>query len=97
MSSITFTDSLGNSREVNLEECIPLELKLNLTRYSRKYRELGDFLYKYKTHYGYSSQLPATKILSSEELAFIDELRKMNYDELLQYHHTNWTNDYYYS
>ena len=56
--SITFTDGLGNSREVKLEECIPLELKLNLTRYSRKYMDLGDFLYKYKKNYGYSNQLP---------------------------------------
>ena len=94
--SITFTDGLGNSREVKLEECIPLELKLNLTRYSRKYRELGDFLYKYKTSYGYSGQLPSTKILSSEELAYIDELRNMNYDELLKHHSANWTNDYYF-
>jgi hypothetical protein len=94
--SITFTDGLGNSREVKLEECIPLELKLNLTRYSRKYRDLGDFLYKYKTNYGYSSQLPSTKILSSEELAYIDELYKMNYDDLLKYHNTNWTTDYYF-
>ena len=94
--SITFTDGLGNSREVKLEECIPLELKLNLTRYSRKYRELGDFLYKYKTNYGYSSQLPSAKMLSSEELAYIDELYNMNYDELLKYHNANWTNDYYF-
>lgn len=94
--SITFTDGLGNSREVKLEECIPLELKLNLTRYSRKYRELGDFLYKYKTNYGYSSQLPSTKMLSSEELAYIDELCKMNYDDLLKYHNANWTTDYYF-
>lgn len=94
--SITFTDNLGNSREVKLEECIPLELKLNLTRYSRKYRDLGDFLYKYKTNYGYSSQLPSTKMLSSEELSYIDELCDMNYDELLKYHNANWNNDYYF-
>jgi len=95
--SITFTDNLENTREVKLEECIPLELKLNLTRYGRKYRELGDFLYKYKTNYGYSSQLPSTKMLSSDELAYIDELRRMNYSELLQQHNSNWTNDYYYN
>ena len=96
MSVVTFTDNLGNSREVGLDECIPLELKLNLTRYSKKYRSLGDFLYKYKTSYGYSSQLPSTLIISHDELNFIDELRKMNYDELLKYHSENWNINYYY-
>ena len=48
MTSIKFTDDIGNFREVNLEDCIPLELKLNLTRYSHKYRDLGDILYKFK-------------------------------------------------
>ena len=33
MSSVTFTDIFGNGTEVKLEECIPLELKLNLTRF----------------------------------------------------------------
>lgn len=33
MSTVTFTDIFGNSTQVKLEECIPLELKLNLTRY----------------------------------------------------------------
>lgn len=96
MSIITFTDILGNVKEVSFEECIPLELKLNLTRYGKKYRELGNFLYKYKTQYGYSSQLPSTKIVSVDELAFIDELRKMNYDELLKNHSENWNKNYYY-
>jgi hypothetical protein len=96
MSIITFTDNLGNSRDVSLDECIPLELKLNLTRYSKKYRNLGDFLYKYKTKYGYSSQLPSTLIISNDELNYIDELRKMNYDELLKYHNENWNINYYY-
>ena len=48
--SVNFIDNLGNSRNVELNECIPLELKLNLTKYSKKYRELGDYLYKYKTN-----------------------------------------------
>ena len=96
MSAVTFTDIFGNSTQVELEECIPLELKLNLTRYGEKYRELGNFLYKYKTQYGYSGQLPSTKMVSAEELAFIGELRKMNYDELLKNHSENWNKDYYY-
>ena len=96
MTSIIFNDILGNNREVTFEECIPLELKLNLTRYSHKYRELGDILYKYKTNYGYSSQLPSTIMINNDELNYIDELRKMNYDELLKYHSENWNNDYYY-
>ena len=96
MSSVTFTDIFGNGTEVELEECIPLELKLNLTRYGKKYRELGNFLYKYKTQYGYSGQLPSTKMVSADELAFIGELRKMNYNELLKNHSENWNKDYYY-
>ena len=71
MSAVTFTDIFGNSTQVELEECIPLELKLNLTRYGEKYRELGNFLYKYKTQYGYSGQLPSTKMVSAEELEII--------------------------
>ena len=96
MSVVTFTDNLGNSREVGLDECIPLELKLNLTRYSNKYRNLGNLLYKYKTNYGYSSQLPSTIMINNDELNYIDDLRKMNYDELLKYHSENWNNDFYY-
>jgi hypothetical protein len=96
MASIIFSDILGNTKEVTLEDCIPLELKLNLTRYGRKYRELGDYLYKYKTHYGYSSQLPSTKIISCEELAYIDELLKLDYDDLKKHHCNHWTPDYYY-
>ncbi len=96
MTSITFNDILGNTTEVTLADCIPLELKLNLTRYGRKYRELGDYLYKYKTHYGYSSQLPSNKMISCEELAYIDELRKLDYDDLKKHHCNNWTPDYYY-
>jgi len=96
MSVVTFTDNLGNSREVGLDECIPLELKLNLTRYSTKYRSLGDFLYKYKTNYGYISQLPSTFSISNDELNYIDELRKMNYNDLLKYHSENWNINYYY-
>ena len=87
---------LGNVKEVSFEECIPLELKLNLTRYGKKYRELGNFLYNYKTQYGYSTQPPSTKMVSADELAFIGELRKMNYDELLKNHSENWNKDYYY-
>ena len=96
MSTVTFTDNLGNSREVKLDDCIPLELKLNLTRYGKKYSNLGQFLYKYKTNYGYSTQLPSTKMISNDELEYIDELRKMNYDELLKYNNDHWDNDYYY-
>jgi hypothetical protein len=53
--SLTFIDNLGNARNVELEECIPLEL--NLTKYSKQFRELGDYLYKYRTYYGYAQQL----------------------------------------
>jgi hypothetical protein len=35
-------------------------------------------------------------MVSAEELAFIGELRKMNYDELLKNHSENWNKDYYY-
>lgn len=80
--SIKFIDNLGNSRNVELNECIPLELKLNLTKYSNKYRELGDYLYKYKTYYGYAEQLSSTKMISSDALLYIDELRKLDYEEL---------------
>lgn len=96
MSSIIFTDIIGNCREVGLEECIPLELKLNLTRYSQKYRELGDILYKYKTNYGYSSQLSSNQTISTEALLYIDELRKLDYEQLKKHHSENWTPDYYY-
>lgn len=97
MTSIIFTDILGNCREVKFEECIPLELKLNLTRYSQKYRELGDILYNYKTNYGYSSQLSSSnQTISTESLLYIDELRKLNYNELKKYHSENWSTDYYY-
>ena len=96
MASILFTDILGNSREVTFEECIPLELKLNLTRYSQKYRELGDILYKYKTNYGYSSQLSSNQTISTEALLYIDELRKLDYEQLKKYHSENWSKDYYY-
>ncbi len=95
--SVCFKDILGNTREVKLEDCIPLELKLNLTRYGHKYRELGNYLYQYKIHYGYSNQLSSTKLISSDELAFIDELEKMDYEELKKYHADHWTNDYYYN
>jgi len=95
--SIIFIDNLENTSEVKLEDCIPLELKLNLTRYSKKYRALGDYLYKYKVNYGYSSQLSSPIMISSEELAFIDELRKMDYNELKKYHNNNWTENYYYN
>lgn len=95
--SVCFKDILGNTREVKLEDCIPIELKLNLTRYGKKYRELGNYLYQYKIHYGFSSQLSSTKLISSHELAFINELEKMDYEELKKYHANNWTNDYYYN
>ena len=95
--SITFSDDLGNTRIVELEDCIPLELKLNLTRYGRKFRELGNYLYQYKIYYGYSNQLPSTKSISNDELSYIDELRKLDYDELKKYHANNWTPDYYYN
>lgn len=96
MSTLILTDIKGNCREIELEECIPLELKLNLTRYSQKYRELGDLLYKYKTNFGYSTQLPSIHLISNESLLYIDELRKLDYDELKKYHSENWTKDYYY-
>ena len=96
MTSIKFTDDIGNFREVNLEDCIPLELKLNLTRYSHKYRDLGDILYKFKTNFGYSSQLPCHQKISTDALNYIDELRKLDYDELKKYHSENWSKDYYY-
>jgi hypothetical protein len=35
-------------------------------------------------------------MVSADELAFIGELRKMNYDELLKTHSENWSKDYYY-
>jgi len=35
-------------------------------------------------------------MVSAEELAFIGELRKMNYDELLKNHSENWSKDFYY-
>jgi hypothetical protein len=96
MASIIFTDILGNCREVKFEECISLELKLNLTRYGQKYRELGDILYKYKTNYGYSSQLSSNQTIGTEALLYIDELRKLDYDELKKHHIQNWSKDYYY-
>lgn len=96
MSTLILTDIKGNCREIELEECIPLELKLNLTRYSQKYRVLGDLLYKYKTNYGYSTQLPSIQLISTEALLYIDELRKLDYDQLKKYHSENWTKDYYY-
>jgi hypothetical protein len=96
MTSIIFTDIQDNCREVKFEECIPLELKLNLTRYSQKYRELGDILYKYKTNYGYSSQLSSNQTISTEALLYIDELRKLDYEELKKYHSENWSKKYYY-
>ena len=96
MTSLTFIDNIGNNRIVKLDECIPLELKLNLTRYSHKYRELGDILYKYKTNFGYSSQLSSNQIISTEALLFIDELRKLDYEELKKYHSIHWSKDYYY-
>ena len=96
MSIITFTDNLGNSKEVSLDECIPLELKLNLLQYSNKYRSLGDFLYRYKTNYGYSTQLPSTFVITNDELNYIDQLRKMNYNELFKHHSENWNKNYYY-
>ena len=96
MTSLTFIDNIGNNRIVKLDECIPLELKLNLTRYSHKYRELGDILYKYKTNFGYSSQLSSNQIISTDALNYIDELRKLDYDELKKYHSENWSKDYYY-
>ena len=96
MTSITFTDILGNAREVKFEECIPLELKLNLTRYSHKYRELGDILYKYKTNFGYSSQLSSNQTISTDALFYIDELRKLDYEEIKKYHSIHWSKDYYY-
>ena len=96
MTSIIFTDIQDNCREVKFEECIPLELKLNLTRYSQKYRELGDILYKYKTNYGYSSQLSSNQTISTEALLYIDELRKLDYEELKKYHSENWSKNYYY-
>ena len=94
--SLIFIDNFGNISEIKLEDCIPLELKLNLTRYGHKYRALGDYLYKYKTNYGYSSQLSSPIMISSEELFFIDELRKMDYNELKKYHNDNWSKNYYY-
>jgi len=96
MSNLILSDKIGNHREIKLEDCIPLELKLNLTRYSQKYRELGDILYKYKTNYGYSSQLPSNQFISTEALLFIDELYKLDYEQLKKYHSENWTPDYYY-
>ena len=80
--SVNFIDNLGNTRNVELNECIPLELKLNLTKYSKKYRELGDYLYQYKTYYGYAEQLSSTKMISTDALLYIDELRKLDYEEL---------------
>ena len=97
MTSLTFIDNIGNNTEVKLDECIPLELKLNLTRYSHKYRELGDILYKYKTNYGFSSQLSSNQTISTEALLYIDELRKLDYDKLKKYHSIHWSKDYYYN
>jgi hypothetical protein len=79
MASIIFTDILGNCREVKFEECISLELKLNLTRYGQKYRELGDILYKYKTNYGYSSQLSFKQTIGTEALLYIDDIYFLKY------------------
>ena len=93
-SIIKFTDILGNVKDVGFEECIPLELKLNLTRYGKKYRELGNFLYNYKIQYGYGYS--GHKLISSDALVFIDELRKMNYEDLLKTHSENWNEHYYY-
>ena len=83
--SLTFIDNLGNTRNVELDECIPLELKLNLTKYSQQFRELGDYLYKYRTYYGYAQQLPSTKMIPTDALLYIDELRKLNYEDLKKY------------
>jgi hypothetical protein len=61
------------------EECIPLELKLNITRYGFDWKHIGDALYKYGNRYKPNS----TKIhVTSQQLSFLIKIFKMSKNDL---------------
>lgn len=60
-------------------ECIPLELKLNLTRYGYDWKHIGDTLYKYGNQYEHGS----SKIyITSEQLSYLIKINQMSKNDL---------------
>ena len=65
MSLLTLTDG-SNVFQLNKQESIQLELKLNKTMYARKWIEIGDHLFNFGSGRSYELQI----ILDQEQYAF---------------------------
>lgn len=66
------------------EECIPLELKLNLTKYGYDWKHIGDALYKYSHQYNSDS----CKIYVTQEqlnyLIKINQMSKNDFEKMIE-------------
>ena len=61
------------------EECIPLELKLNLTKYGYDWKHIGDTLYKYGNQYKPDS---SKLYVTPKQLSYLIKINQMSKNDL---------------
>ena len=59
------------------DECIPLELKLNITKYGVDWKHIGDVLY----YFGAYKQVNKLSI-TPKQLNYLIKINKMSYDDV---------------
>lgn len=63
------------------EECIPLEIKLNITKYGFEWKHIGDILYNFGTKY-YTNNKNNKISITPKQLNYLIKLHKLTYKEV---------------
>ena len=69
---LLFRDNRSNVLKIRKKDSIPLELKLNLSKYGKAWRNIGDILY----NFGCDKNIDLMCSITNEQYDFLDNLNK---------------------
>ena len=62
------------------DECIPLEIKLNITKYGFEWKHIGDILYNFGNKYNNNNNNKIS--ITPEQLNYLIKLHKLSYKDV---------------